>query len=180
VPLDDVEAFHKVNCLDAHAIEERNRIAPINVKESCDHTADVGTNFNDTFHPGDHSKTFDGSLQKFSMCLDKIEFTLIFCLLLCLTMCFELGKIILANKTQNGNQTHLKFQRVQRGALKVGCQKCRAKFFEMCCINLWVVRGLNCSARLVGTWLKHMVKILTVCMEQTVDGWVKIFFMAWV
>jgi hypothetical protein len=78
VPLDEAEAFHKVNCLDAHAIEEWNRISPINVKESCDHTADVDANFNETFHPRDFTKTFDGSLQKFAMCLNKIEFTLIF------------------------------------------------------------------------------------------------------
>ncbi len=62
MPLDKIETLDKVNCLDAHSVEERKRVAAINIKESCDNATDIGTNFDDALHPSDHSKTFDGGL----------------------------------------------------------------------------------------------------------------------
>jgi hypothetical protein len=62
MPLDKIETFDKVNCLDAHAVEEWNRVAAINIKERCDNATDKCANFADALHPSDHSKTFDGGL----------------------------------------------------------------------------------------------------------------------
>ncbi len=62
MPLYKIKTLDKVNCLDAHTVEERNRVAAINIKESCDNATDIGANFDKTLHPSDHSKTFDGGL----------------------------------------------------------------------------------------------------------------------
>jgi hypothetical protein len=62
MPLDKMETLNKDNCLDAHAVEERNRVAAINIKESCDNATDIGANFDNALYPNDHSKTFDRGL----------------------------------------------------------------------------------------------------------------------
>jgi hypothetical protein len=62
MPLDKNKTLGKVNYLDAHAVEERNRVAAINIKESCDNATDIGTNFDNALYPSDHLKTFNGGL----------------------------------------------------------------------------------------------------------------------
>jgi hypothetical protein len=78
MPLDKIKTLDKVNCLDAHAVEEQNRVAVINIKESCDNVTDICTNFDDALHLSDHSKTFDGGLSNFTMCVNEIKFVFVF------------------------------------------------------------------------------------------------------
>ncbi len=115
--LDEVKVLHKFDYFDAHAVEKWNGIATVDVKKCSNNATNVGANFDDAFHPKYHPQTFDGSLQKFAMRFDKIKLALILGKLLCFTMRFDLGNIILTNKTQNHDQTHLKYQRVERGTL---------------------------------------------------------------
>jgi hypothetical protein len=119
VLLDNFEVLHKVDCFDAHAVEKWNGIATVDVKKCSNNATNIGANFEDAFLPGYHPQTFNGSLQKFSIRFDKIEFALILGKLLHFTMRFDLSNIILTNKTQNRDQTHLKFQRVKRGTLNL-------------------------------------------------------------
>jgi hypothetical protein len=77
VPLDEIEVLHKVNRLDAHAVEKWDRIATVDVKESRNKAADINANLDNAFHPGYHPQTFDSSLQKFKLHLDKIKLALV-------------------------------------------------------------------------------------------------------
>ena len=103
MPLDEIETFYEVNCLDAHTVEERDRVGAINVKEGCDGAAKVGTDFDDALHPCDHSETLDGGLEGFTLSVDEVEFTFVFGKLLSLTMCLNFCNVILADETQNSN-----------------------------------------------------------------------------
>jgi hypothetical protein len=127
MPLDIIKTLDKVNCLDAHIVEEQNGVAAINIKESCDNATYIGTNFYNALHSSDHSKTFDGGLQNFTMCVNKIELAFVFGKLLCLMMCLKLHNVVLTNKTQHGNQACLKLQQVEMGALEVGRNECSGK-----------------------------------------------------
>jgi hypothetical protein len=62
MPLDEIKTLDEVDCLDAHTVEEQNRVAAINIKESCENASDIGANFDDAFHPRDHSQTFNCGL----------------------------------------------------------------------------------------------------------------------
>ncbi len=77
MPLDEVEVLHKINCLDAHAVEKRNRVTAIDIEKGSNNATDVGTDFNDAFHPGYHTQTFDGGLQNFAMRFNKIKLALV-------------------------------------------------------------------------------------------------------
>ena len=82
VPLDEVEVLHKVNCFDAHAVEKWNWInwiTTIDIEKGSSNAKDVGTDFDDAFHPGYHPQTFNGGLQKFAMCFNKIKLALVLC-----------------------------------------------------------------------------------------------------
>ncbi len=114
--LDEIEALHEVDCLDAHAVEKQDGIATIDVKESRNNTAEVGAIFDNAFHPGYHPKTFDIGLQKFTMCFNKVKLLLVLGKLLCFTLRFDLSNV---NKPQNCDQTCLKLQRVKKGVLDV-------------------------------------------------------------
>ena len=123
MPLDEIEALDEVNCLDAHIVEKRDRFVVVDVKKSRDGAANIGTNFNDTFHSGNHSKAFNGGLEGFTLGINKIKFSFVFGKLLSLTMCFDLCNVILANKTQDSNRACFEFQQLNRGALDVGGNK---------------------------------------------------------
>ncbi len=62
MPLDKIETLDKVDCLDAHTVEEQNGVAAFNIKESCDNATDIGANFDNALHSSDHFKPFDGGL----------------------------------------------------------------------------------------------------------------------
>jgi hypothetical protein len=73
VPLDEFKVLYKVNCFDAHAVEKGNGIATINVKKCSNNATNIGTNFDNAFHPGYHPQTFNGGLQKFAMHFNKLN-----------------------------------------------------------------------------------------------------------
>jgi hypothetical protein len=123
MPLDEIEALNKVNCLDAHIVEKRDRFVVVDVKKSRDGAANVGTNFNDTLHSGNLSEAFDGGLEGFMLGINKIKFSFNFGKFLSLTMCFDLCNVVLANETQDSNQACFEFQQLKRGALDVGGNK---------------------------------------------------------
>ena len=101
MPLDEVKVLHKINCLDAHAIEKRSWVTAIDIKKGSNNATDVDTDFDDAFHPGYRTQTFDGGLQNFAMRFNKIKFALVLSKLFCFTMGFDLGRIILTDKRQN-------------------------------------------------------------------------------
>jgi hypothetical protein len=101
VPLDEFEVLNEVDCFDAHTVEKWNGIATVDVKKCSNNATNVGANFDDAFHPGYHTQTFNGGLQKFAMRFNKIELMLILGKLLCFTMHFNLSNIVLTNKNQN-------------------------------------------------------------------------------
>jgi hypothetical protein len=109
VPLDEFKLLHKVDYFDAHAVEKRNGMSTVNVKKCINISTIVGANFSNAIHPGYHPQTFNGGLQKYAMCFDKIERTLVLGKLLCFTMRFDLSRIDLTDKTQNCDRNCLKF-----------------------------------------------------------------------
>ena len=101
MPLDEVKVLHIINCLDAHAIEKRNWVTAIDIKKGSNNATDIDTDFDNAFHPGYRTQTFDGGLQNFPMRFNKIKLPLILSKLFCFTMGLNLGRIILTDKRQN-------------------------------------------------------------------------------
>ena len=55
MPLDEIEALYEINCLDAHSVEERDRIAAVDIKESTNGAANIGAHFYNALHSSNHS-----------------------------------------------------------------------------------------------------------------------------
>ena len=161
MPLDEIEALDEVNCLDAHIVEKRDRFVVVDVKRAVmvqQTLAQILTTHSIlVIFPRPlmvvlralcwvSTKSSSRSiLASFSASRCALTFA----------MSFWPTKLRIVTKlVSNFNNS-----REARWMLVVINKV--AKFFEMKFIDLWVVKGLRRSARSVGTWLKHVVGILT-------------------
>jgi hypothetical protein len=125
MPLDELGMLDHFNGIDANGIEE-NRISGPNVKDSCNHTADICANFDNAFHILDFTKTFDGGFDRLAMRFDKVKLSLVSGNLLGIAISIDFLKIVLSNETQNSNRVGLVVQGFKIVAEKVGTKEGRS------------------------------------------------------